>query len=79
MDSYEVKVYYSPQDQCYVAQIVEFIGCASDGETPEEALTNLHAAKADWILAVLSNGYPIPPPRSASPTPPAKTSVIFPA
>ncbi len=28
MDGYEVKVYYSPDDDCYVAQIVEFIGCA---------------------------------------------------
>ena len=32
MDGYEVKVYYSEEDGCYVAQIVEFIGCAADGD-----------------------------------------------
>lgn len=67
MDGYEVKVYYSPDDDCYVAQIVEFIGCAVDGPTPEAALANLRLAKADWIRAVLENGYPIPPPRHAAP------------
>ncbi len=67
MDGYEVKLYYSPEDECYVAQIMEFIGCAVDGPTPEEALANLHAAKADWIKIVTENGYPIPPPRCAPP------------
>ena len=67
MDGYEGKVYYSPDDECYVAQIVEFIGCATDGPTPEEALANLRELKEIWIRTVTENGYPIPPPRYASP------------
>ena len=63
MDGYEVKVYYSPNDNCYVAQIVEFVGCAADGDTPENALANLRALKEIWIKAVQENGYPVPPPR----------------
>lgn len=47
MDGYEVKVYYSADDECYVAQVVEFIGCAVDGPTPEIALARLHDAKAE--------------------------------
>lgn len=63
MDGYEVKVSYSPDDACYVAQIVEFIGCAVDGPTPEAALARLQDAKAEWIRVVQANGYPIPAPR----------------
>ncbi len=66
MDGYEVSLYYSPDDDCYVARIMEFIGCTVDGQTPEEALTNLRAAKADWIRIVIENGYSVPPPRYAS-------------
>ena len=63
MDGYEVKVYYSPNDECYVAQIVEFIGCAVDGSTPEIALERLHEAKEDWIRIVREKGEPLPAPR----------------
>ena len=63
MDGYEVKVYYSADDQCYVAQIVEFIGCAVDGPTPEIALARLRDAKADWVRIVQEKGQPLPAPR----------------
>ena len=63
MDGYEVKVYYSPNDGCYVAQIVEFTGCAVDGPTPEIALERLHEAKEDWIRIVRESGGSLPAPR----------------
>lgn len=63
MDGYEVKVYYSPNDECYVAQIVEFVGCAVDGPTPEIALERLRDAKADWMRIVREKGRPMPAPR----------------
>ncbi len=63
MDGYEVKVYYSADDESYVAQIVEFVGCAVDGPTPEIALARLHEAKADWIRIVQEKGLPLPVPR----------------
>lgn len=66
MDGYEVKVYYSPNDECYVAEIVEFTGCAADGATPEEALTNLRELKGVWMRAVVENGYAVPAPRHAA-------------
>lgn len=63
MHGYEVNLYHSPEDDYYVAEIVEFIGCATDGPTAEEALTNLRAAKAAWIEGMRRMGHPIPPPR----------------
>ena len=65
MDGYEVKVYYDADDQCCVAQIVEFVGCAVDGATPEEALAKLRSAKEAWIADVRSMGHLIPAPRYA--------------
>ncbi len=66
MNGYEVKVYYNSDDQCYVAQIVEFVGCAVDGETASEALNNLYEAKEAWIKDMLAQGHAIPPPKYAS-------------
>lgn len=66
MDGYEVKVCYSPNDECYVARIVEFTGCVVDGPTPEIALENLRQAKDEWIRIVRNNGFPIPLPRYGS-------------
>lgn len=63
MDGYEVKISYSPSDGCYVAQIVEFTGCAVDGPTPEIALARLHDAKVDWVRIVQEKGQPLPVPR----------------
>lgn len=63
MDGYEVKVSYSPDDQCYVAQIVELTGCAVDGPTPEIALARLHEAKQEWVRLVREAGHPVPAPR----------------
>lgn len=63
MDCYEVTVSYSPSDECYVAQIVEFTGCSVNGPTPEIALARLREAKEEWMQLVRASGYPIPEPR----------------
>ena len=46
----------------WLAEVVEFPGCMSDGETPEEAIRNLEGAKEAWISVSLEKGYPIPVP-----------------
>lgn len=63
MPDHEIHLYYSPDDECYVAQIVEFIGCAVDGPTPEIALARLYEAKEDWVRLVRESGRSIPVPR----------------
>lgn len=45
MDGYEVKVYFSEPDRCYVAEVVELVGCAADGATAQEALDILRDVK----------------------------------
>ncbi len=62
MDGYEVNLFFSPEDGYYVAQIVELVGCATDGRTAEEALANLREVKAAWIEAMRRQGHSIPLP-----------------
>ena len=48
----------------YVASIVEFPGCLTDGGTPAEALSSLDEAMAGWLESCLKHGDPIPEPAS---------------
>src|SRR3989337_94024 len=46
----------------YAAQVLEFPGCFSEGESPEEAYNNLEEAAANWIESAHAQGMAIPPP-----------------
>jgi antitoxin HicB len=46
----------------FVAAVPDLPGCMSDGETPEEALSNVRDAIAAWIDEALALGRPIPSP-----------------
>ncbi len=46
---YEVIIYWSDEDQAFIAEVPELPGCASDGETYYEALTNVEVIIQEWI------------------------------
>src|SRR4030042_29365 len=46
----------------YAAQVLEFPGCFSDGDTPDEAYRNLQEAAENWIEAALAQRIAIPEP-----------------
>ncbi|MRW88381.1 toxin-antitoxin system HicB family antitoxin [Duganella sp. FT80W] len=46
----------------YTAYIHEFSGCVAEGETADEALSNLDKAAAAWLAASLGLGQPIAEP-----------------
>lgn len=48
----------------YLAQVPELPGCMSDGETPEEAVTNVQDAILAWIEAAHDLGHEVPKPGS---------------
>ena len=51
----------------YLATVPDLPGCMSDGETPEEALTNVRDAIGAWIEAAADLGHPVPAPGSVRP------------
>lgn len=46
----------------YSAEVLEFPGCFSQGDTAEEAIYNLEEAAKNWIETTLESGKPIPNP-----------------
>jgi predicted RNase H-like HicB family nuclease len=61
---YSVQVIWSEEDGAYVAFPAELPGCIADGQTQEEALTNLKVIIAEWIETANEAGRPIPKPMS---------------
>jgi predicted RNase H-like HicB family nuclease len=46
---YEVVIYWSRDDEAFLAEVPELPGCAADGTTPQEALANVHVVAQEWI------------------------------
>jgi len=51
-----------PDGDGYSAEILEFPGCYSQGDTAQDALANIEEAAMNWIEATLEAGRPIPEP-----------------
>ena len=63
MSKYEVIIYWSKDDQAFIAEVPELPGCAADGATYQEALANVETVTQEWIEAAKDLGRPIPEPK----------------
>ena len=63
MSKYEVIIYWSQEDDAFVAEVPELAGCAAHGDTQEEALHNAQDAMALWLDTAREFGDPIPEPK----------------
>ncbi len=63
MDKYEVIIYWSEEDQAFVAEVPELPGCMAHGDRQESALANVRQAAALWLDTAKEFGDPIPQPR----------------
>lgn len=61
-NKYRIVIRWSPEDDCYVSEVPELPGCASDGMTEEEALNNACDAIRSWMKSAKKHGNPIPTP-----------------
>ncbi|MFN5894665.1 MAG: type II toxin-antitoxin system HicB family antitoxin, partial [Dolichospermum sp.] len=46
---YEINLYWSEEDQAFIAEVPDLPGCAADGETYQEALQNIEIIMQEWI------------------------------
>ena len=60
---YEIVLYWSKEDQAFIAEVPELPGCAADGATYQEALANAEAVIREWIETALELGRTVPEPR----------------
>jgi len=63
MDKYEVIIYWSEEDQTFVAEAPELPGCSAHGSTREAALQNINSAMELWIKTAEEFKDPIPLPK----------------
>jgi predicted RNase H-like HicB family nuclease len=49
MTKYEIILYWSDEDQAFIAEVPELAGCAADGVTRQEALANVETVIAEWL------------------------------
>jgi predicted RNase H-like HicB family nuclease len=60
---YEVIIYWSKEDEAFIAEVPELPGCAADGKTQQEALANVQMIAAEWIETARELGRSIPEPK----------------
>ena len=60
---YEVIIYWSDEDQAFVAEVPELPGCAADGATYAEAIGNVEVIIREWIQIAQELGRPVPEPK----------------
>ncbi len=52
MKDYHINIFYSEEDEGYIADIPDLAFCSAFGETPEDALFQAMIAKKAWLEAI---------------------------
>jgi predicted RNase H-like HicB family nuclease len=63
MSKYEVIIYWSKDDNAFIAEVPELPGCAADGPTKQAALKSVDIVIKEWIATAKELGRPIPEPK----------------
>lgn len=63
MNDYHINIFYSLEDEAYIADIPDFEMCSAHGDTPQEALEQVLIARDGIIEAMKERGLPLPQPR----------------
>lgn len=67
MNRFEIILYWSDEDQAFIAEVPELAGCAADGATRQEALANAEVVISEWLETARELGRPIPEADFCSP------------
>lgn len=60
---YELVIYWSAPDQCFVVEVPELPGCMADGETYQDAVAQASRVIREWIETARELGRPVPEPK----------------
>ena len=63
MTKYEVILFWSAEDNAFIAEVPELAGCAADGDTRQEALSNVETVITEWLETAQDLDRPIPKPK----------------
>jgi predicted RNase H-like HicB family nuclease len=60
---YNINVYWSDEDACWIADVPDLRPCSAHGDTPEQAIAHVRDAIEGWLAVARDRGFPIPQPR----------------
>ena len=60
---YEIDLFWSDEDQAFLAEVPDLPGCMAHGDTHEEALAEIQVAITLWLEVCREDGQPVPEPR----------------
>jgi predicted RNase H-like HicB family nuclease len=63
MTKYEIILYWSDEEDAFIAEVPELPGCAADGVNRQEALANVEIVIAEWLETARALERPIPEPK----------------
>ncbi len=62
-EKYTITIFWSNEDEAYIAVVEELEGCSAFGETREEALLEIKIAMKLWLEVARKHGDEIPLPQ----------------
>ncbi|MCL2019476.1 MAG: type II toxin-antitoxin system HicB family antitoxin [Oscillospiraceae bacterium] len=62
MPKYEIIIWWSKEDNCYLAEVPELPGCMADGNTLKTVTENVEQIIREWIECAIEDGESIPKP-----------------
>ncbi len=63
ISKYEIIIYWSTEDESFIAEVPELAGCMADGKSYQEALQNVEIIIGEWIETAVEAGRAIPTPK----------------
>ena len=63
-DYYFIRVFWSEEDRCFVAEVPELKGCSGLGKTENYAIEEAKKSIQNWFTVAKKEGIPIPTPIS---------------
>jgi predicted RNase H-like HicB family nuclease len=60
---YQLVIYWSDEDECFVVEVPELPGCFADGQSYTEAVRNVEVVIREWIATAQELGREVPAPR----------------
>ena len=62
MSEYHINLFWSDEDECWIADIPDLKFCSAHGETPDAALLEVQVAKKGWLASARAHKQRIPKP-----------------
>ncbi len=61
-DNFPIVVFWSPEDEEWIADVPDLQSCSAGGATPEEAIREVMIAREAWLEVAREHGHELPDP-----------------